>query len=376
MPVSHLALCVSLLLAVGPAVLGEQDTQHSSASLPDETDKQCSTCEVRQHIKTMRLNAIKNQILSKLRMKEAPNISKDVVKQLLPKAPPLQQLLDQYDVLGDDNRDLVLEEDDEHATTETIMLMATEPDPIVQVDGRPDCCSFSFTQKFQPSQIVRAQLWVHLRPALEPTTVFLQISRLTPVQDGGRPIRIRSLKIEMKAGVSSWQSIDVKQVLSVWLRQPETNWGIEIKAFDSRGNDLAVTSPEPGEDGLQPFMEVKMADGPKRVRRESGLDCDENSPESRCCRYPLTVNFEDFGWDWIIAPKRYKANYCSGECEYMHLQKYPHTHLVNQANPRGTAGPCCTPTKMSPINMLYFNREEQIIYGKIPSMVVDHCGCL
>lgn len=123
-------------------------------------------------------------------------------------------------------------------------------DPIVQVDGRPDCCSFSFTQKFQPSQIVRAQLWVHLRPALEPTTVFLQISRLTPVQDGGRPIRIRSLKIEMKAGVSSWQSIDVKQVLSVWLRQPETNWGIEIKAFDSRGNDLAVTSPEPGEDGL------------------------------------------------------------------------------------------------------------------------------
>lgn len=123
-------------------------------------------------------------------------------------------------------------------------------------------------------------------------------------------------------------------------------------------------------------MEVKISEGPKRVRRDSGLDCDENSPESRCCRYPLTVDFEDFGWDWIIAPKRYKANYCSGECEYMHLQKYPHTHLVNKANPRGTAGPCCTPTKMSPINMLYFNREEQIIYGKIPSMVVDRCGCL
>lgn len=125
----------------------------------------------------------------------------------------------------------------------------------------------------------------------------------------------------------------------------------------------------------QPFMEVKISEGPRRARRDSGLDCDENSPESRCCRYPLTVDFEDFGWDWIIAPKRYKANYCSGECEYMHLQKYPHTHLVNKANPRGTAGPCCTPTKMSPINMLYFNRKEQIIYGKIPSMVVDRCGC-
>ncbi|KAM8748759.1 growth/differentiation factor 8 [Acanthopagrus schlegelii] len=377
---SQIVLYLSLLIVLGPVVLSEQETQQQqqqqqpSATSPEDTEL-CATCEVRQQIKTMRLNAIKSQILSKLRMKEAPNISRDIVKQLLPKAPPLQQLLDQYDVLGDDNRDAVMEEDDEHAITETIMMMATEPEPVVQVDGEPRCCFFSFTQKIQANRIVRAQLWVHLRASDEATTVFLQISRLMPVTDGNGHIHIRSLKIDVNAGVGSWQSIDVKQVLSVWLRQPETNWGIQINAFDSRGNDLAVTSAEPGEDGLQPFMEVKISEGPRRVRRDSGLDCDENSPESRCCRYPLTVDFEDFGWDWIIAPKRYKANYCSGECEYMHLQKYPHTHLVNKANPRGSAGPCCTPTKMSPINMLYFNRKEQIIYGKIPSMVVDRCGC-
>nr|ADC40888.1 myostatin 1 [Rhabdosargus sarba]QLB38566.1 myostatin 1 [Rhabdosargus sarba] len=375
---SQIVLYLSLLIVLGPVVLSDQETQQQqqqpSATSPEDTEL-CATCEVRQQIKTMRLNAIKSQILSKLRMKEAPNISRDIVKQLLPKAPPLQQLLDQYDVLGDDNRDVVMEEDDEHAITETIMMMATEPESVVQVDGEPRCCFFSFTQKIQANRIVRAQLWVHLRASDEATTVFLQISRLMPVTDGNGHIHIRSLKIDVNAGVGSWQSIDVKQVLSVWLRQPETNWGIQINAFDSRGNDLAVTSAEPGEDGLQPFMEVKISEGPKRVRRDSGLDCDENSPESRCCRYPLTVDFEDFGWDWIIAPKRYKANYCSGECEYMHLQKYPHTHLVNKAYPRGSAGPCCTPTKMSPINMLYFNRKEQIIYGKIPSMVVDRCGC-
>lgn len=375
MHVSQIVLYLSLLIALGPVALSDHETHQQPSATSAADTEQCATCEVRQQIKTMRLNAIKSQILSKLRMKEAPNISRDIVKQLLPKAPPLQQLLDQYDVLGDDNKDVVMEEDDEHATTETIMMMATEPEAVVRVDGEPKCCYFSFTQKFQANRIVRAQLWVHLRPSDEATTVFLQISRLTPVTDGNRHTRIRSLKIDVNAGVSSWQSIDVKQVLSVWLRQPETNWGIEINAFDTRGNDLAVTSAEPGEEGLQPFMEVKISEGPKRARRDSGLDCDENSPESRCCRYPLTVDFEDFGWDWIIAPKRYKANYCSGECEYMHLQKYPHTHLVNKANPRGSAGPCCTPTKMSPINMLYFNRKEQIIYGKIPSMVVDRCGC-
>nr|AFC38430.1 myostatin b [Megalobrama amblycephala] len=371
---TQVLISLSVLIACGPVGNGDI-TAHQQPSTATEESEQCSTCEFRQHSKLMRLHAIKSQILSKLRLKQAPNISRDVVKQLLPKAPPLQQLLDQYDVLGDDSKDGAVEEDDEHATTETIMTMATEPDPIVQVDRKPKCCFFSFSPKIQANRIVRAQLWVHLRPAEEATTVSLQISRLMPVTDGGRHIRIRSLKIDVNAGVTSWQSIDVKQVLSVWLRQPETNWGIEINAYDAKGNDLAVTSAEAGEDGLLPFMEVKISEGPKRIRRDSGLDCDENSSESRCCRYPLTVDFEDFGWDWIIAPKRYKANYCSGECDYMHLQKYPHTHLVNKANPRGTAGPCCTPTKMSPINMLYFNGKEQIIYGKIPSMVVDRCGC-
>nr|CAH25443.1 myostatin [Salvelinus alpinus] len=372
MHVTQVLIYLSFMVAFGPLGLGDQTAHHQTPATDD--GEQCSTCEIRQQIKNMRLHAIKSQILSKLRLKHAPNISRDVVKQLLPKAPPLQKLLDQYDVLGDDNKDGVMEEDDEHATTETIMTMATEPESIVQIDGKPKCCFFSFNSKIQANRIVRAQLWVHLQPADEVTTVFLQISRLIPVTDGGRNVQIRSLKIDVNAGVSSWQSIDVKQVLSVWLRQPDTNWGIEINALDAKGNDLAVTSTEAGE-GLQPFMEVKISEGPKRSRRDSGPDCDENSPESRCCRYPLTVDFEDFGWDWIIAPKRYKANYCSGECEYMHLQKYPHTHLVNEANPRGTAGPCCAPTKMSPINMLYFNRKEQIIYGKIPSMVVDRCGC-
>lgn len=371
---TQVLISLSVLIACGSVGHGDI-TAHQQPSTATEESEQCSTCEFRQHSKLMRLHAIKSQILSKLRLKQAPNISRDVVKQLLPKAPPLQQLLDQYDVLGDDSKDGAMEEDDEHATTETIMTMATEPDPIVQVDRKPKCCFFSFSPKIQANRIVKAQLWVHLRPAEDATTVFLQISRLMPVTDGGRHIRIRSLKIDVNAGVTSWQSIDVKQVLTVWLRQPETNWGIEINAYDAKGNDLAVTSAEPGEDGLLPFMEVKISEGPKRIRRDSGLDCDENSSESRCCRYPLTVDFEDFGWDWIIAPKRYKANYCSGECDYMHLQKYPHTHLVNKANPRGTAGPCCTPTKMSPINMLYFNGKEQIIYGKIPSMVVDRCGC-
>ena len=128
--------------------------------------------------------------------------------------------------------------------------------------------------------------------------------------------------------------------------------------------------------GQLPFIEVRVeTHSHQRHRRMIGLNCEESSSEVRCCRYPLTVDFEEFGWDWIIAPKRYEANYCSGECPYVFMQKYPHTHLVQQASPVGSTGPCCTPRKMSAISMLYFDENRNIVYGILPGMVVDRCGC-
>ncbi|XP_023803132.1 growth/differentiation factor 11-like, partial [Cyanistes caeruleus] len=81
----------------------------------------------RRQSKELRLESIKSQILSKLRLKEAPNITREVVKQLLPKAPPLQQLLDLHDFQGDSlQHEEYLEEDEYHATTETVISMAQE----------------------------------------------------------------------------------------------------------------------------------------------------------------------------------------------------------------------------------------------------------
>ena len=113
------------------------------------------------------------------------------------------------------------------------------------------------------------------------------------------------------------------------------------------------------------------------MKRNIGLECDEMSTEERCCRYPLEVDFEEFGWDWVIAPKVYKAHYCSGDCPFVFLSMYPHTHLTQQAQDRNqrVSGPCCTPSKMSPISMLYFDERGNIIYGTLSDMVVDRCGC-
>lgn len=123
-----------------------------------------------------------------------------------------------------------------------------------------------------------------------------------------------------------------------------------------------------------PFVEVVTREVKRRTRRTDALNCDETTNESRCCRYPLTVDFEEFGWDFIIAPKKYEAYYCSGDCPYMTMTSNAHVHIVQIAS-NDSIGPCCTPRKMSSISMLYFDEHANVIYGKLPGMVVERCGC-
>ena len=130
----------------------------------------------------------------------------------------------------------------------------------------------------------------------------------------------------------------------------------------------------------KPYVEVQVTEKrtARRKRYTKSLICEDQSLERRCCRFPLTVDFEEFQWDWIIAPKRYSANYCAGVCPFSFVQRYPHTHLVTQVLPsdsHGNSGPCCTPTEIAPISMLYFDEVANIVYGKLPGMSVIRCGC-
>lgn len=123
-----------------------------------------------------------------------------------------------------------------------------------------------------------------------------------------------------------------------------------------------------------PYVDISTKEGKRRIRRSVGLNCDDKMNVPQCCRYPLTVNFEEFGWDFIIAPKRYEAHYCSGECGYLTQQKYAHTHLIKMAS-LGNVTPCCAPRKMTSMTMLYFDEDLNVVYGSLPGMIVERCGC-
>lgn len=115
--------------------------------------------------------------------------------------------------------------------------------------------------------------------------------------------------------------------------------------------------------------------------------------------------------DWIIAPKGYAANYCDGECSFplnahmnatnhaivqtlVSLQKagcqsnrwickwvtivsvlFSFWQQVHLMNPDYVPKPCCAPTKLNAISVLYFDDNSNVILKKYRNMVVRACGC-
>nr|XP_009510160.1 PREDICTED: bone morphogenetic protein 5-like [Phalacrocorax carbo] len=111
---------------------------------------------------------------------------------------------------------------------------------------------------------------------------------------------------------------------------------------------------------------------------------EHNTSEQKqaCKKHELYVSFRDLGWqDWIIAPEGYAAFYCDGECSFplnAHMNATNHAivqTLVHLMFPDHVPKPCCAPTKLNAISVLYFDDSSNVILKKYRNMVVRSCGC-
>ncbi|XP_036772214.1 bone morphogenetic protein 5 isoform X2 [Manis pentadactyla] len=115
---------------------------------------------------------------------------------------------------------------------------------------------------------------------------------------------------------------------------------------------------------------------------ETGDDYNTSEQKQACKKHELYVSFRDLGWqDWIIAPEGYAAFYCDGECSFplnAHMNATNHAivqTLVHLMFPDHVPKPCCAPTKLNAISVLYFDDSSNVILKKYRNMVVRSCGC-
>ena len=387
----------------------EIQTDSSSTQRPAT----CPVCRMREELKRLSIESIKQQILHKLNLQQAPNMT----GRRIPKYDHISALLDAHPGLvtgmqGDDpgpafraGPEVIEEEDDFHAKMERIIaLPQTHLNKVRHRYRGHSILHFRFTPKAMLHQVAQATLWVWVRgnghypppgrsrddhgddsdygdsdededaddaeEAIQPhKRVSVSVHRMK--REGAHELEAK-MDRPQPDGEGAWMKFNVKKMVDDWFRRPRDNLGLMVQTNEDTKHLVQV---DPNDDVSKvPFLEVYLSEGRKRrTRRAMGLNCMESFNETRCCRYPLTVDFEAIGWDFIIAPKRYEANYCSGECPVAFAQKKPHTYIMSISI---KSGPCCGPRKMSSMEMLFFDNDMNVVLAILPGMKVDRCGCL
>ncbi|KAL2090725.1 hypothetical protein ACEWY4_012988 [Coilia grayii] len=211
------------------------------------------------------------------------------------------------------------------------------------------------------------------------------------------------------AAEEGWLVFDVTVTSNLWLLHPGQNLGLQLvlEGMDGQSVDLqsAGLVSSTGPRNKQPFMVaffkatevhlrgVRSASGHKqrhgnrsKGHKASGPSSGSEilSPDQKqgCKKHELYVSFRDLGWqDWIIAPEGYAAYYCDGECafplnSYMNATNHAIVQtLVHFINPDTVPKPCCAPTQLHGISVLYFDDSSNVILKKYRNMVVRACGC-
>ncbi|MBN3294492.1 BMP6 protein, partial [Polypterus senegalus] len=213
------------------------------------------------------------------------------------------------------------------------------------------------------------------------------------------------------AAEEGWLEFDITATSNLWVMSPQHNLGLQLNVRTSAGHSMMLRDAGlVGRDGphsKQPFMVAffKVSEVHVRTTRSTAgrrrqqsrnrstqpqeaprvpsmADYNSSDQKTACRKHELYVSFRELGWqDWIIAPEGYAANYCDGECSFplnAHMNATNHAivqTLVHLMNPENVPKPCCAPTKLNAISVLYFDDNSNVILKKYKNMVVRACGC-
>lgn len=372
--------------------LFQQNTDYSET---DGNVQRCRTCHIREHQKRLRINSIKSRLSHALRLDVLglPNVTRT----RFPRIPSYERLRHQYENeinLEEMQYDQpysyterIEDEEDEFGRMERTFIFSEEPPTSLLVEA-PNAVYFNIPV-MENQEVHRALLWVYIAPPLRQFNLPKNVSELflyklvPPGKRGGPPVK-RFLKRRKKniAETIGWHHFDITDLTQQWASDPSSNLGVVVEAFDGYNENLIVLqNGTTNNSGYEPNLDFKTITilHNEREKRSTVLNCNEQNQFDTCCRYPLTVDFVEFGWDFVIAPQRYDAFYCAGECRDEGLSESGHSAVVQQipesrmlsTNP----GPCCTPVRMANLKMLYFDHESRVQLTTLPRMKVVRCGC-
>lgn len=255
-----------------------------------------------------------------------------------------------------------------------------------------------------------AELTLNRSPILDGTRLRHKVLVYDIVRPGikGKTEPIFLLVDTKSVYVNGTESIqlDVTPAVDRWLRAPQENFGILVHVVSGAENAPAahqhirlkrnVDEKEHDWVHKQPMLFTYTDDGrykprtirevlsnrPRRAPNHHRRHYKRRDGRELCQRKPLYVDFSDVGWsEWIVAPPGYEAYYCHGECQFPfadHMNTTNHAvvqSLVNSINVDLAPKPCCVPTQLNPVTMLYLDEQNKAVLKNYQDMSVVGCGC-
>jgi len=359
----------------------------NTAGRPSNNSAGCSLCSDREMFKQITKKTIKDEILRKLGFSTAPNVTRKHLSKMHFVRKQIEELERASDRGMQNDQipgfNMQLDEDDYHFQPHSISILPSDaPFPIRGYS----LLYFKLNDRIIDAKhdLVKAVLNVHLPPAPSRSETHARIHVYYVALDkkSGKTFlsKAKENKVELLLDAGGWVDINLLHLTRIWLNHPEENLGVVVKVQVNKNNQKELEIGQLGTE-LAPYMQIDIHDGAWRSRskRTTNRVCSEEyDPDvTQCCMWPLTIDFDEFGWEWVLFPRNYDANFCSGDCSLGVVSEYPHTNLMQMSTTglHSSAGPCCAPRKMSSINMLYLDQDSNVILGKLPSMKVERCGC-
>lgn len=250
------------------------------------------------------------------------------------------------------------------------------------------CFTFKFSSASDNKNIQSAELWVYWNgsvftspEAASNLTVELEEK---PVRHSSIPVALGSTVLRDPATVG-WLTFDVKHNVRRWQKHGLDEHTIHIKTPDSRSvgqNEVTQALTASTQGGYAPFIMIDTSKNRRRSRVRRSSDCTFVGSSS-CCKESLFIRFQDIGWDWIIHPDGFQANFCRGACHLSaHLQSSNDGPLADVHHERNRElrkrgfefETCCTPRSMAPLEVIHY-ANSNFVRSIIPEMKIESCGC-
>ncbi|XP_033103220.1 growth/differentiation factor 8-like isoform X1 [Anneissia japonica] len=333
----------------------------------------CSTCDM-DRVKEWKIEMIKSSILEKLGLTHPPNVTLGQ----LPENPPFLEDLQHFADMEDDEN-MFADKPTEYtdvigsettASVKRVLIMATVPPEDIDVPN-----SACFNTELKGKSIEVASLWVYVDKAtvVQRTVTHLRVYMLieaTPTSPMKKKL-YKAKTISLSTAKGSWERFDASQLTREWTKDPSiAHRYIVLEAHDSAGNNLVITAPN---DRHSPVFSVEF-DKKRRHGRSHKRTQKCNTNSSVCCMEKLRIDFKKFGWDWVIAPSAFYANYCKGQCPISALLGSG-TFELSMLNQESAIAQCCSPTELKPLKMVYTDRHNEFTFQEVSDMVVESCLC-